>query len=385
MKVLFIKLSVLIFCVVIAEKIYNSIPHIEQKVEPLSVRPTATPSKEIKPKNRMTEQDVVVIEYMDDNISTTPVSANHLYPAGVRQNCVSKAPSRKRETKEAIYTWVDQDGVTHFSNQASQSLQQEISVIEYEVDDYFSIELNNHQSSLTTTTLQKIEYGITNIYRFLIDVVGIQETRHITLKTRFIDDKNEFHLYRNKNASSSLATATEYYSTKNNELVIYSGISEKATIEISLHEATHAIIAALFGYRTPIWLNEGLATYFESIGYTIAKEKTVHAATARINYLKTLQPPKLGKLIKYTPKEWYQKDRAEMHYSTSWALVWYLMSTREGKKAITSMLEQLSRDSCAKIDSMHHIQKALKKDMLTIERDWYQWLKQPMAATQQFY
>ena len=252
------------------------------------------------------------------------------------------------------------------------------------MDDFFSIELNNSQSKLTTTTLQKIEYGITNIYRFMIDIIGIPETRHITLKTRFIDDRTSFNQYRNLNASKALATATGFYSFKNNELVIYSGMGEKTTIEISLHEATHAMIAALFGYQTPIWLNEGLATYFESIGYTLTKERTIKASRARLQSLKALTPPRFSKLVNYSAKEWYQQDKTELHYSYSWSLVRYLMSTYQGKMAIRTMLKQLSLDACSKIDSQYYIEKALAKGSGVIEREWYRWIKRGAASTQQF-
>jgi hypothetical protein len=96
------------------------------------------------------------------------------------------------------------------------------------------------------------------------------------------------------------------------------------------HETIHLLLdlSGISGQREsqlPIWINEGLAQYFES-GFKGGTKLTY-------DYTDKLMVP-LASLVELNPKDYYAKDKAYHHYRESLLLVAFLM---EGK-------EQLYRD-----------------------------------------
>ncbi len=145
------------------------------------------------------------------------------------------------------------------------------------------------------------------------------------------------------------------------ELVVYRGANVWATLA---HEGFHQFIAYELGGQIPVWLNEGLAQYFETSYFTgstfhvgqINRSKLVEAQ----RLINSRQAPSLSQLVRMDPAAFYANPSA--NYPISWAFVYYLLysnrdpsvqsgfrgylqDVRYGGDSLKSAQERLAQDS----------------------------------------
>jgi hypothetical protein len=112
-------------------------------------------------------------------------------------------------------------------------------------------------------------------------------------------------------------------------LVVYDGGDPEFVDQTAAHELTHGFIAATFR-STPIWFNEGFATYTESImlreGAVMFGSHNLQAANEAADG--RLMP--VGELFA-APSGRFHGDWERSYYATSWALIHYLWHG-EGKR-----------------------------------------------------
>jgi hypothetical protein len=131
--------------------------------------------------------------------------------------------------------------------------------------------------------------------------------------------------------------------------------SRRKTFEVLQHEGFHQFAWHAFGPSMPVWLNEGLAQYFESavlnedgrmtLGLTCAARiDRVKAALAQDDALA------IDTLTRITPRQWAgvlrrSPDRANLLYAQSWSLAYFLIHGGEGahQPKLIDYLERLSR------------------------------------------
>lgn len=149
------------------------------------------------------------------------------------------------------------------------------------------------------------------------------------------------------------------------------------------HEAFHQYLQAYMakdGKDTPIptWFNEGLAMYYEGIQRN-KQTKKLDPKLIDNRKIKRLQDAiftrtalPLDKLINATPQEFHKKDKEELHYSQSFAFVYFLMQALGGKPVMQFATElQKSKDAALADDKIFG--KA-KKNLKAIEKKWKEYV-----------
>lgn len=314
----------------------------------------------------------------------SPVIFNGSHKSRTFLDCTAP-PSRKRDTQGAVYKWTGQNGRLNISNIKPKDPVKDLRIIRtVEKDDFFTLKIDRQYSKLSTTQLRKVESGVTLIYRLLIDIIGVKEVRHINLNLTFIDNKSQFERYKSKVSSTLSASATGFYNNVRNEAVVYSGMGKKITARIALHEATHAIISAMFGTTTPAWLNEGLASYMEEIEVQGTQTRRVGHDPMRVKNMRTLPTPHLNTFLNYSREEWYRESELDRNYAFSWGVVRYLMSSKNGIRVLQEILNRLMDNNCAKIDSIEHINHKYAGGISSFEKGWNRWIKESKIGTQVF-
>jgi len=99
------------------------------------------------------------------------------------------------------------------------------------------------------------------------------------------------------------------------------------------HEGFHQFIGYELGQQIPIWLNEGMAQYFETcynIGThfyvgQISRNKLLYAQALIVNK----QAPPLAQMIQWDRATFYAN--ANVAYPMSWALVYYLLNSNNDR------------------------------------------------------
>lgn len=316
---------------------------------------------------------------------TAKQAINHTQHFVARPDACKPVPSRERVLREQVYRWQDGDGVTHFSDQKPASpAVTKLSRIAVEKLDYFNAKFNRNQSTMSADTFLRIQSGVTLIYRILTDVIGVEQSRHIALNMRFIDSKEAFHQHRLLVAPDTSPNATGFYSTATNESVIYSGMGDRITEKIALHEATHAIVAAMFGTTTPTWLNEGLASYLEELEIKGDQARRVGHDRRRLEIVRQASVPDLASLLYTSHTQWYSAASLENNYAFSWSVVRFMMSDKRSIGILGGMLNELAKGQCLEIDARAHINRRYPGGFIAFEADWQRWLHHGMEGVQSF-
>lgn len=131
--------------------------------------------------------------------------------------------------------------------------------------------------------------------------------------------------------------------------------SQRKTFEVLQHEGFHQFAWYTIGPGLPIWLNEGLAQYFEhgvvndaggmSLGMTSGPR--IERVKTAIQQGDTLP---IATLMRVTPRQWTEvlrrhSDRAHLLYAQSWSWVYFLIQANDGKHRpqLIDYLKRLSR------------------------------------------
>lgn len=127
-------------------------------------------------------------------------------------------------------------------------------------------------------------------------------------------------------------------------------IGSHDTFVLLAHEGWHQFAQASFKEPLPIWLDEGLATWFEGHRWN----GTTPLFTPRDNPDRMIALRSaaragalipLGQLVSTTPQDWIAKggDRALVYYAQVWALTRFLLEDSTRREALSQVLTLASR------------------------------------------
>lgn len=140
------------------------------------------------------------------------------------------------------------------------------------------------------------------------------------------------------------------YSPELQQLLIWNLSNRTDMLRTIRHEGFHQYFDMLAA-ETPVWLNEGLAEYFEVSRFNAGKPS---AGVVRPSHVRTLALVRatardpVAEFMNITPREFYG-PKASLNYSQSWALVRYLRGGTPKVRAVfdrlvSALVEGKSRD-----------------------------------------
>ncbi|MEM6334185.1 MAG: DUF1570 domain-containing protein [Planctomycetota bacterium] len=118
------------------------------------------------------------------------------------------------------------------------------------------------------------------------------------------------------------------------------GKSTTRTQVVLQHEGFHQFAWSYIGRDLPVWINEGLAQYFEDGIFTGRRMRTGMADARRIamvrNAIETEQAIPLEQIVSLTGQAWSDTlatdpQRSSLLYAQSWSIVYYLVHGRDGR------------------------------------------------------
>jgi len=113
-----------------------------------------------------------------------------------------------------------------------------------------------------------------------------------------------------------------------------------ALLETLRHEGTHQFVAQFIGPTCPVWLNEGLAVYFQNARFRAGGLETgqvpLYLLAALKGAMKDGKLVPLGRMLAMTTDEWAASVRAGgpqalLQYPEAWAVVSFLEQGHKGK------------------------------------------------------
>jgi len=112
------------------------------------------------------------------------------------------------------------------------------------------------------------------------------------------------------------------------------------TLEVLRHEGTHQFVRQFIGETCPVWLNEGLAVYFQNATFEKGKLVSGQAPMPTVNFLKkALEGDKLmpvALMLTLSDESWRAATRtrskyASIQYAQAWSMVHFLEAGDGGK------------------------------------------------------
>ncbi len=298
-------------------------------------------------------------------------------------NSCSKVVSRKVDHKFKVYEWTDHKGRRQLSDLPPRGTYTNLKVKGLHVDNYFNLKLDSSYADLPAFTQSHIQSGVTKIYKTLIQVIKVSELGAIDLNLKFFSNKDQFHIYRQKVAPGTGFKTTGFYTSRLNEATIFAVGSKDHMTSITLHESTHAIVAAMFG-GAPVWLNEGLASFFDQM--IITGEQTFKFSTddRKFELLRTSSLPSLQSHFLQSPKQWYAYTNDDLNYAIDWSLVFFMMINSSRRDFLRGMLEHLAMNDCYEFSTDTYINQYYPGGLSQLESSWLSWLKSAPSGTVTF-
>lgn len=137
--------------------------------------------------------------------------------------------------------------------------------------------------------------------------------------------------------------------------------------ELAFHEYVHLLVRNSFGHA-PLWFNEGLAEYYSTFEISDGNKKVTlgNPLGARIQTLRERELLPLETLFKVDDSSPYynERDKRNILYAESWALVHYLLSGQR-RAQLSTYLEQLAKG----LTIEDAFRQAFQTDFATLENE----------------
>ena len=206
-----------------------------------------------------------------------------------------------------------------------------------------------------------IEDGVRFLYRYYDRIFGFEDD--VKVKVR-IFGKYKRYLGYEKEVTDTRSDAG-FYSPMYNECVI-NGERERAQVLATVfHEASHAILTQTVP-TLPLWINEGLAEYFERLELEDGGMVIRHQDDRFYNLRYRLGNKKLLSLNSYF-------ELNDDTRSMAWSILHYLMSTGEGQDSIFAMLRDMEKNPG--LSSVEIIDRNYKGGTEQLQKDWLSYLR----------
>ena len=172
-----------------------------------------------------------------------------------------------------------------------------------------------------------------------------------------------------------------FYSHRTKQAVV-SGAADKAFVRSSsLHESSHAILSDQVA-GAPVWLSEGLASYFARIesraGRVVVPAHRERHAELR-DALDGGEVLPLSHLLAISPWRWSRLpgERRFHAYTHAWSRVAFLMKDEAGRRVVRRMLAD-SVPGAARSQGTRILERRYPGGVRAFDRDYRAWLARPM-------
>ncbi len=242
-----------------------------------------------------------------------------------------------------------------------------------------TIEFVTDQYEVDRATERRIWVAVSSIYRVYSDALGLKQEQLLRVKIRIFGRLDSYKKYQKK-VSKTARSEAGFYSRRLREVVVWKNKSTEKMLRTIHHESSHFILRDKIP-KCPKWLNEGLAEFYETCtingpSMIIKPQDKKDARTKRSVRDMSIMP--LKEYLALSNKEWTKLNRrAENPASTiAWSLVYFLMSSDTGIRAVRGVMHSLSHEKSKTFSSVKAIDRAYPGGLVNLERDWHRWIPQ---------
>lgn len=201
-----------------------------------------------------------------------------------------------------------------------------------------------------------------------------------------LDDRKDFVKYAGAEIGETAESVIGYYHLGTNRMMTYNVPNFERNVATIIHEATHQLAYNSGMQRryadNPMWVSEGLATYFESPDRRNPKKWRGIGRVNQINlarwrkYQRNRPAESLATLLS-DDMRYRSSATAEAAYAEGWALSYFLIRTK--RKQYVAYLKQLSEGELAtertKRERIKMFEQAFDTSLEQIERSFLAYMR----------
>ncbi len=244
----------------------------------------------------------------------------------------------------------------------------------YENGGVVGLEILTEGYRLTPKERSQIQSGVNFILGYYKQVFNYNED--VPVRIRIFGNKRHFMSYQRD--VSPVVSEVGFYSPMYNEAVVNGQRDKGEVIATIYHEANHSILTQK-APDLPLWINEGLAEYFERI---VPEDENVTVGHQDARYYKLRQDlasnklPGLSSYLGSWDSAWKRGGQAQDDETRSiaWSLVHYLMSTQDGQDTVIRILRE-KKDNPS-VTSIDVINKYYPGGLDKLESNWHSHISQ---------
>ncbi|NIP31151.1 MAG: DUF1570 domain-containing protein [Candidatus Dadabacteria bacterium] len=235
------------------------------------------------------------------------------------------------------------------------------------------LEIINDGYQFTQGELNYLNHGVNFLYNYYKQIFEYEG--EVLIRMRVIGDEKDFYNYQIKNIKRVFSKAGIFIN-KLDEGVINGSMSRKKVIRTLLHETSHAILSKKTR-NVPLWINEGLAEYFEMIK-PYKNEIVVDYQYSRYFDLRKWQSGgqliPLGKYLRLNSYGWRELEvvHDQITRTMAWSIIHFLMSSESGQKSLVKIIRKLKAHP--DIQSVKIINKNVPGGISRLEREWAKYI-----------
>jgi hypothetical protein len=287
--------------------------------------------------------------------------------------------SRSDVDTKLIYKWVDKGGQTHMSDQQPKEVIASVMDLGMKNRD-FTYQIIPDGVVVPTEFSGQLFAGSKRIYDTWHFLLGEQKLRQSRIEVLLIGGPDRFDAYHAKASPGSKRVNGFYDMGRNLAIVKFDPANQTQALRSSFHEISHLVTAGHLG-RTPPWLTEGLAEYFETMQ---VKDQTgaIYPNQAHINLLKKTPLPSLKEYLSIDRPEWHGAER-DRNYAIAWSLINFLLQGAPGMYALQQVIQQAEANFCQPFSVVDALDQAYPGGLERLEQDWRKWLADDQFQIQQ--
>ncbi len=279
-----------------------------------------------------------------------------------------------------IYRWIDDKGRAHYSDQKpTNTTQFSTKAFTPSLASTLEVNLALHGVDLSASDENQIRLAVVKIHQLYRDVLSLDLGNIPAVNIRLFSSKRDFQIYYRRHSNGTPPeNVAGFHSPLLNEIVLFFNRDMKTTLQVVTHEASHLLLSHNY-LRIPTWLNEGLAEYVELLkpqGQSIEIPPNQYADYNIKTLHRSGQLLPLSTYLSHDYQSWYKANKDGSYYQQAWSIVFYMMSTADGKRTITQIFNYLKKQPYDGNINLALFNEFYPGGLDNFEKRWKNWIPQ---------
>ena len=229
---------------------------------------------------------------------------------------------------------------------------------------------------LTDVQQKGIVFGMECIQSTYEDMFGFTFSNDFKIKAVLFKEKQDFMNYQRKSINK-IISESGYYSGGKSEAVTWLQDDFQRMVAVLFHEASHMLTREHVP-MCPVWINEGLAEYFESLNLFNGNRCIVLQKNRMSwckHWLKQGFPVEFEPFFAMNRESWKAFDEKNNNagYTIGYSIVYFLMTNTKTKSILKEILWDFKRNGF-KADSVATINQFYPGGIKKLEIHWKRWI-----------